>query len=220
MNVDFSLQNVVLQQGDLIFFTTFITNFNNYIMKRFIHFHLKSMIKIIAIFVLLNACNMNQEKKQKGGIIFFQTQQLEILNHFYINKVGCELWLDQGGCQIYKHGNMLFGFCQRESTDMDGMITFFYTDKKKVDEMYEKFKDIAEAEPKDNPKYLIYHFFTKDPDGRAIEFQYFNNEISDFNSQACYFISPLALLSVLAEKNFIISEDADDSFFVSALSSK
>jgi hypothetical protein len=130
--------------------------------------------------IIFTSCNMETQQKTEGGIIFFQTQNIEKLNQFYIHEVGCELWMDQGGCQIYKHGNMLFGFCQRENADLEGMITFFYTEKRKVDEMYEKFEKIAEAEPKDNPQYLIYHFFAKDPEGRAIEFQYFNNEIKDF----------------------------------------
>ena len=47
-----------------------------------------------------------------SGIIFFSTKQLDKLNEFYINQTGCKMWLDQGACQIYKFGNMLFGFCK------------------------------------------------------------------------------------------------------------
>jgi len=112
-------------------------------------------------------------KQQLGGIIFFQTKIQTELYQFYANKVGCKLWLDQGGCQIYKFGNMLFGFCQRDKVDNLGMITFFYESKEEVDAMYQNFKDIALAEPKDNPLYRIYHFYAKDPEGRNIEFQYF-----------------------------------------------
>jgi len=115
-------------------------------------------------------------KQQFGGIIFFQTMIQAELKQFYMKEVGCELWLDQGGCQIFKHGNMLFGFCQREKVDDKGMITFFYSSKEEVDKMYLKFKNIAAAEPKDNPLYRIYHFYAKDPEGRNIEFQYFWEE--------------------------------------------
>ena len=114
--------------------------------------------------------------QQIGGIVFFQTKILPELKDFYVNKLGCELWLDQGGCNIFKHGNMLFGFCQRDHADMEGLITFFYSSKEEVAEMYSKFKDVAEAEPIDNPTYRIYHFYAKDPEGRRFEFQYFWDE--------------------------------------------
>lgn len=112
-------------------------------------------------------------KKQTGGIVFFQTNKLSEIADFYLNRVGCELWLDQGGCNIFQFGNMLFGFCQREAVDNLGMITFYFSTKNEVDQFYEKFKDIAMDIPKDNLNYRIYHFFAKDPDGRNIEFQYF-----------------------------------------------
>lgn len=41
--------------------------------------------------------------------------------------------------------------------------------------MYDKCKDIALFEPKDNPLYGIYHFYAIDPEGRNIEFQYFKD---------------------------------------------
>lgn len=119
---------------------------------------------------------MKIEKQQTGGIIFFQTQKLDQLNDFYINQVGCKLWLDQGGCQIFQFENMLFGFCQRDNIDDLGMITFYYSSRNEVDKMYQKFKAIAADKPKDNSDYRIYHFFAKDPDGRNIEFQYFWDE--------------------------------------------
>lgn len=119
---------------------------------------------------------MKIEKQQTGGIIFIQTQKLDELNDFYINQVGCKLWLDQGGCKIFQFENMLFGFCQRDQVDNQGMITFYYPSQEEVNQMYRQLKDIALSEPKDNPNYKIYHFFAKDPEGRNIEFQYFWNE--------------------------------------------
>ena len=110
---------------------------------------------------------------KQGGIIFYQTTNLEELHRFYADVVGASLWLDQGGCKIYKFGNMLFGFCQRDKIETGALLTFFYPDRKGVDNMYNKIIDLAEAKPVDNPQYRIYHFYAKDPDGRAIEFQYF-----------------------------------------------
>lgn len=108
-----------------------------------------------------------------SGIIFFTTQKLAALSEFYINRIGCELWLDQGGCRIFRYGNLLLGFCAGEKAELEGMITFFYADKKAVDMQFYKLQDIAAAQPKENLKYRIYHFFARDPEGRTLEFQHF-----------------------------------------------
>jgi hypothetical protein len=74
------------------------------------------------------------------------------------------------------------GFCQRDQVPKGGLVTFFYPGRAQVDEQYEKFKSRAVAKPKLNPKYEIYHFFAHDPEGRMIEFQYFEGKIDwDFN---------------------------------------
>jgi len=119
--------------------------------------------------------------KEKGGIVFYKTRDLKSLSKFYIDIIGCELWLDQGGCQIFKFGNMLVGFCEREGeADIGALVTFFYSDKREVDAVYNKLKSRDVDKPKDNSDYRIYHFYAKDPDGRAIEFQYFWDEMKDF----------------------------------------
>lgn len=108
-----------------------------------------------------------------AGIIFFKTTNLKRLAEFYQGYLGLKLWLDQGGCHIYEMGNMKLGFCQRESTETQGVITFYYPQKDTIDALYEKYREIATSEPRLNPDYNIYHFWAKDPDGRALEFQYF-----------------------------------------------
>lgn len=111
---------------------------------------------------------------EKGsGIIFFTTEDLEKIKDFYISEVGCELWLDQGTCLIFRYGNLLLGFCQGEKADIESTITFFYPKKEGVDRMYEKFKDRAQSPPQENPQYRIYHFYIEDPEGRSVEFQCF-----------------------------------------------
>ena len=84
-----------------------------------------------------------------------------------------EVWLEQPDCIILQHGNLLLGFCQRDSAEVDGMITFVYDRKEKVDLMYNRLEDIATGPPKENAKYQIYQFFAEDPEGRALEFQVF-----------------------------------------------
>ncbi len=81
--------------------------------------------------------------------------------------------LGQPGIVILRHGNLLVGFHRQPEVDLDGLLTFFYKTRAEVDEMYARLRGIAAAEPRENPKYQIYHFFAVDPEGRKIEFQQF-----------------------------------------------
>lgn len=108
-----------------------------------------------------------------AGIVFMKTKDLNKVKNFYISEVGASLWLEQEDCIILKHGNFLFGFCDRGEVDKGWLLTFFYKTKEEVDEMYTKMKNWAASAPKENPKYRIYHFFAKDPEEREIEFQAF-----------------------------------------------
>jgi nitroreductase len=108
-----------------------------------------------------------------SGIVFFKTNMLEKLVDFYVGEVGCGLWMNQEDCVIFRHGNLLFGFCRRNNVNLSGTITIFYGTRDEVDECYRKFTSIASAPPKFNDKYSIYHFFARDPEGRDIEFQTF-----------------------------------------------
>lgn len=111
------------------------------------------------------------------GVVFFKTLQLEVLTEFYTREVGATLWMDQNDCRIFRHGQFLFGFCQREQSETCGILTFVYPNRKRVDRMYEKFLDEALDAPRDNPRYPIYNFFARDPEGRLIEFQVFTGEV-------------------------------------------
>jgi hypothetical protein len=124
--------------------------------------------------------NMESDTLKKGGIVFFRTNQLQVLEDFYLHEIGCELWLDQGACKIFQHGNMLFGFCESEEMDQEGTITFFYPDREQVDRMYEQLRDIALNPPKMNEKFNIYNFYARDPEGHLIEFQSFNHELEPY----------------------------------------
>ena len=115
------------------------------------------------------------EEAPVTGVVFFQTQQLDVLTDFYRQRVGTELWMDQRDCRIFRHGQVLFGFCEREQTEICGVLTFVYPDRAGVDRMYGEFRLDALDPPKDTPRYPIYNFFARDPDGRLIEFQVFTS---------------------------------------------
>jgi hypothetical protein len=109
------------------------------------------------------------------GVVFFKTLNLDGLTAFYTDRIGAELWMDQGDCRIFRHGQFLFGFCQRDEIENCGVITFVYPDRARVDHMYERFRASALDAPRENPRYPIYNFFATDPEGRLIEFQVFTS---------------------------------------------
>lgn len=121
--------------------------------------------------------NLAQEENSGCGIVFFNSTRLEEIKDFYIHRVGCTLWLDQGSCAILRYGNLLVGFCKGKTGKTDTVLTFFYQNRADIDFQYQKFKSIAITPPKENKKYRIYHFYARDPEGRSIEFQCFLHPI-------------------------------------------
>lgn len=112
-----------------------------------------------------------------AGIVFFKTTMLQEIVEFYVSDIGMYVWLEQADYVILSHGNLLLGFCHRESPDVEGMVTFFYPTQEDVDAMYEMLSHIATSQPMENEKYQIYQFFAQDPEGRALEFQTFLHPI-------------------------------------------
>ena len=78
-----------------------------------------SVLFLIFSSIILGGIHNQKREGSMCGIIFFKTQKLAELRNFYINKVGCELWMDQKDCLIFRAGNMLFGFCQPDSFFFD-----------------------------------------------------------------------------------------------------
>ena len=117
-----------------------------------------------------------------SGIVFMKTAEIDKLKHFYLELIGCKIWLDQGGCIIFQHGNFLFGFCRSDQTEIQGVLTFFYSRSQKVDQMYSRLHKYAVSEAKNNDKYNIYHFYARDPESRTVEFQCFNHALLPYLS--------------------------------------
>ncbi len=108
-----------------------------------------------------------------AGIVFFKTAKYIEIKDFYGGFLGLEIWLDQGGCIIYRSGNQLLGFCDGEFSEIAGTITLFYSTRTEVDECYTRWAGIAKGAPLYNERYRIYHFWAQDPEGRSLEFQSF-----------------------------------------------
>lgn len=113
-----------------------------------------------------------------SGIIFFSTGAKEEISSFYRDHLGFSTWLEQDGCTILKHDNLLLGFCDGENPETEGVITLVYEDRAAVDEMHSTLSEIARDTPEYNEAYDIYQFFADDPEGRTLEFQTFEHETS------------------------------------------
>lgn len=112
-----------------------------------------------------------------SGIVFFGSEQHESIASFYTDQVGADVWLDQSACTILQYDNLLFGFCQADAAETDGVLTFVTDDRAGVDEFYDRFEDRSRGEPAVNEEYEIYQFFAADPEGRTMEFQTFLHDV-------------------------------------------
>ena len=108
-----------------------------------------------------------------SGITFFATTAYDEVIEFYRERIGAEVWLEQPDCTILKYDNMLFGFCDREEADTDGILTFVVEDRDGVEAFHDRLEDVAREQPHENERYEIYQFFADDPEGRTVEIQAF-----------------------------------------------
>lgn len=108
-----------------------------------------------------------------SGIFFLSTRRRDEIVEFYTTRLELNIWIEQEDCTILRQDNLILGFCQRETADTGGIITFWYGSDKEVDDEYAKLADVAEGPPEVNEKYRIYHFFFRDPEGRMLEAQRF-----------------------------------------------
>ena len=109
------------------------------------------------------------------GMVFMATRSLSDLVAFYTDRLQMEVWLRQEDCTILRYDNLYLGFCQRDRADTGGIITLWFDSNEEVDEMYAQLADLAEGAPVENEKYRIYHFFLRDPEGRLLEIQRFED---------------------------------------------
>ncbi|MDF1538686.1 MAG: VOC family protein [Candidatus Thorarchaeota archaeon] len=80
-----------------------------------------------------------------GGIVFFRTKMLNVISEFYTKKLGMEVWLEQPDCTIFHHENLLIGFCQRDTMETEGLITFIYNTKEEVDRVANSYQKLTQS---------------------------------------------------------------------------
>ncbi len=113
-------------------------------------------------------------------IVFIRSRDFDRATRFYEEVLDLPLVLDQGACRIYRvAGDAFLGVCRAQPDQAPaagGVIMTFVTNA--VSEWYERLLDAGveiDGAPRDNPNYGIYHFYARDPDGHALEFQYFHS---------------------------------------------
>jgi len=114
-------------------------------------------------------------------ITFLHSNDLEATRHFYSKILGMNLVRDQGTCLIFRVTETAYlGFCEHIVPIQPGrrIILTLVTDN--VDRWHEILREkkieVMDS-PKSNPKYQIYHFFLRDPDGYTVEIQKFDNPL-------------------------------------------
>jgi catechol 2,3-dioxygenase-like lactoylglutathione lyase family enzyme len=112
-----------------------------------------------------------------GLIPFYGTNNLVETDRFYGHLLGLQLYKDQGACRIYEVlPGAWIGFCTHMEVaigEHSPIITLLTED---VDGMHRHLVEQGyqpDSEPKENPKFKIYHFFAKDPNGYLVEIQKF-----------------------------------------------
>lgn len=109
-------------------------------------------------------------------VVFYPCQDIAETTQFYLEIIGLTLFEDQGTCRIFDTGYGYIGFCEYEDHMMATKvcISFNLKDTQAVDQMYQHMKAIGMHDltlPQKHPKFNVYSFFMKDPNGYTIEFQ-------------------------------------------------
>ncbi len=108
---------------------------------------------------------------------FYPCLDIAKTTDFYLNVMGLKLWRDQGTCKIFDSGYGYLGFCEYDhhETATHTCISFNVSSEAEVQKMHEYFQTSHVAgltAPQKHPKYPVYSFFFRNPNGYTIEIQY------------------------------------------------
>ena len=126
--------------------------------------------------------------KIDAQITFLYVSDLEASARFYQDGLGLPLALDQGSCRIYRvRGTQAYlGVCLGDPPPDNDIALIFTLVTDDVDALHQRIVAAGftpDHEPRHNPRYQIYHFFARDPDGYRIEVQRFDDPDWDKSQQ-------------------------------------
>ncbi|MFI3283578.1 MAG: VOC family protein [Erysipelotrichaceae bacterium] len=109
-------------------------------------------------------------------VVFYPCTNIEETYTFYTKIIGLTLYEDQGMCKILDSGYGYIGFCQYDDPTLatKTCISFNLNNKEEVDLMHQKMQSCnveITSPPSQHPKFNVYSFFMKDPNGYTVEFQ-------------------------------------------------
>lgn len=114
-----------------------------------------------------------------GVVTFFDTGDLRLIRSYYGELLGLPLRIARGGYELYDaFGNGMLGFGETDSFHLADhvLISFMVNSPKDVDHLFAKISGTGLPilqEPTKKELYGIYNFFSKDFEGRQVEFMYF-----------------------------------------------
>lgn len=109
-------------------------------------------------------------------VVFYPCLDINKTSDFYQNIIELKLYQDQGQCRIFDTGYGYLGFCEYDDHVLatKTCISFNLENEKAVDDTYLKMKGLGMSgltKPQKHPKFEVYSFFMKDPNGYTVEFQ-------------------------------------------------
>jgi len=109
-------------------------------------------------------------------VVFYPCLDIEKTSRFYEETIGLTCCQDQGSCRIFDTGYGYLGFCEYDDHVLATRtcISFNLKSVEAVNKKYieMKAKQIAGlTQPQKHPKFAVYSFFMKDPNGYTLEFQ-------------------------------------------------
>lgn len=118
-------------------------------------------------------------------IVFLPTLDLRATEEFYAERLGLVLVTRQPGCTIFRWtGCAYVGFCQKEQVPQPTESVCLTLTCSHLDDLYRWLQSQGvetDGPPRHNPRYSIWQFFARDPNGYTLEFQRFDHE--DWNAQ-------------------------------------
>jgi catechol 2,3-dioxygenase-like lactoylglutathione lyase family enzyme len=142
----------------------------------FLYWLILRIIGPLLYFYITFACLGRAMITADSAITFLKTRDLEATTAWYTRVLGLQLTVDQGTCRIFSVcPGASIGFCLTEGAtgSAEVIFTLVVEDVDAACARLEQAGAHIEVRPRINPRFNIYQFFMRDPNGYLIEVQKF-----------------------------------------------